>query len=54
MFLNFMYDESGSSTLENMLWIALFVLGIAGAAVLLKDAVTGMASKMAGQIDSSN
>lgn len=54
MFLNLWNDESGSSMLENMLWIALFVLGVAAAAVLLKDAVTDMAKNMADKIKESN
>lgn len=50
----FWNDERGSSTLENMLWIALFVLGVAGAATILKTATTNMANKMANQINSTN
>ena len=47
-------DERASSTLENMLWIALFVLGVAGAATLLKTATSDMAGRMADQINATN
>lgn len=54
MLLDIWNDESGSSILENMLWILLFVLGVAGAATLLKNATAGMATKMANQINGTN
>ena len=50
----FWNDERGSSTLENMLWIALFVLGVAGAATLLKTATSNMAGRMVDEIDATN
>ena len=47
-------DERGNYSLEQMLWIALFVLGVAVAAGTLKNAVSNLASKMAAQIDDTN
>lgn len=52
--LDFIRDEGGSTSLENMLWIALFVLGVAGAVIVLKEAVGRLAQDTAQQIQGTN
>lgn len=52
--LDFIRDEGGSTSLENMLWIVLFVLGVSAACIALKDAVVQLAQNTAQQIGETN
>lgn len=48
--INVLLDENGSTFIENMLWIALFVLVVAGMVSQLAGATTGVIQDMINKI----